>query len=172
MKARFLDTLGRASGSPPVEVDFLSLAMRAASQPEEVVFEVVQGPPSAIGNRYTAETYLEEFLPHGVEVFHKLAALDDELCDASLDGVDLPDDGRPEVATRDEMKRSSWVMVLNDDDTFTGLDGCWFAATPPSIVRQLDEGQIAVREVPGRHFEMQPLLEWAIDQGYFDNTEL
>jgi hypothetical protein len=31
--------------------------------------------------------------------------------------------------TREEMKKGAWIAVLADNDTFTGIDGCWFAYT-------------------------------------------
>jgi hypothetical protein len=70
--------------------------------------------------------------------------------------------------TRDEMKRSAWVMVLNDGDTYTGLDGCWFAMTSDSEVDALNAGE-DVTDLPGPHYSMQRLLEWAIAHGYFDH---
>ena len=39
--------------------------------------------------------------------------------------------------------------------------------TDQDQVRALDEGS-DVQDVPGRHYDMQALLEWAIDGGYFD----
>jgi len=71
--------------------------------------------------------------------------------------------------TNDELKKSAWVCVLNDDDTYAGLDGCWIALTDEAQVEKLDEGE-HVSEVPGPHFSLQLLLEWAISNGYFENA--
>jgi hypothetical protein len=72
--------------------------------------------------------------------------------------------------TRDEMKKEAWVVVLNDNDTYTGLTGCWIAMTDQDQVEALDEGA-DVEDVPGPHYDLQALLEWAIDGGYFDPQE-
>jgi hypothetical protein len=69
--------------------------------------------------------------------------------------------------TRDEMKLEAWVCVLNDNETFTGLDGCWIAMTPADCVADLDDGG-AAEDVPQPHYSLKSLLEFAIDQGYFD----
>jgi hypothetical protein len=69
--------------------------------------------------------------------------------------------------THDEMKREAWVTVLNDDTTYTGLDGCWIAMTDQDQVKALDAGE-DVEEVCHERYDMQALLEWAIDKGYFD----
>jgi hypothetical protein len=67
---------------------------------------------------------------------------------------------------RDELKTSAWIVVLSDDDTYTGLDGCWIATTTPDQVKEGNEsGEIpeGLKRIP-----MQDLLIWAIDNGYFD----
>ena len=69
--------------------------------------------------------------------------------------------------TRDELKRAAWVCVLNDNDTYTGLDGCWFAVTPDDCVADLDDGA-SVEDVPLPHHSLQALFKFAIDHGYFD----
>jgi hypothetical protein len=72
--------------------------------------------------------------------------------------------------TRDEMKQAAWVMVLNGDDTWTGLDGCWFALTTSAEVEALDEDDMEINDLPPEtiRYSMVQLLEWAIDHGYFD----
>lgn len=69
--------------------------------------------------------------------------------------------------TRDELKNSAWVMVLADGDTYSGLDGCTLVPTTPDQVEALDAGE-SVDEVVPQRASMQALIEWAIDQGYFD----
>jgi hypothetical protein len=77
----------------------------------------------------------------------------------------------PSTMTREEMKKAAYIMVLGDDDTFTGLDGCWFAYTSPDQVAELDEdGDLDAIEI--KPCDMQELLEWAIDHGYFDGKSL
>lgn len=71
--------------------------------------------------------------------------------------------------THEEMKKAAWVSVLNDNDTYTGLDGCWIALTSPEIVTALDDDDMPVEDVPQPHYGLQALLEWAIDHGYFDD---
>jgi hypothetical protein len=71
---------------------------------------------------------------------------------------------------RDRLKREAWLMVLGGGD-YTGLDGCWFALTTQQEVQKLDNGEISAGEVSKPHYSMQALLEWAIDHGYFDETE-
>jgi hypothetical protein len=68
--------------------------------------------------------------------------------------------------TKEEMKKGPWVAVLNDNDTYTGLTGCWIAMTDQDQVKALDEGA-GVEDVSGPHYDMQALLELAIDRGYF-----
>lgn len=70
--------------------------------------------------------------------------------------------------TRDELKKSPWVMVLTDGDTYSGLDGCTLVPTTPEQVEALDAGE-SVNDVVPRRASMQALIEWAIDQGYFDD---
>jgi cell wall assembly regulator SMI1 len=60
--------------------------------------------------------------------------------------------------TREEMKKGPWVAVLNDNDTYTGLTGCWIAMTDQDQVKALDEGA-GVEDVSGPHYDMQALLE-------------
>jgi hypothetical protein len=70
--------------------------------------------------------------------------------------------------TNEDLKTAAWVSVLNDDDTFTGLDGCWIAPTLPEVVEALNEGEYEVNEAPVTRYSLQDLLDWAIDHGYFD----
>lgn len=66
------------------------------------------------------------------------------------------------------LKRIAWVSVLNSDDTFTGLDGCWIAPTTGEEVDALDEGKIDVGDLPHR-FPLNDLLMLAIEAGIFDD---
>ena len=73
--------------------------------------------------------------------------------------------------TNEEMKKGAWICVLNDGETYTGLDGCWFASTPQDELELLDEGEHEAKDVPGPHYSLQALLWWAIDHGYFDKQK-
>ena len=70
--------------------------------------------------------------------------------------------------TKDELKKSAWLSVLNDDDTFTGFDGCWIAPTRPEVVEGLNNGEYNVGDAPLTRHSLRDLLEWAIDRGYFE----
>jgi hypothetical protein len=61
------------------------------------------------------------------------------------------------VMTKDELKETAWVNVLNDDDTFTSLDGCWIAPTPPEVVEGLDNGEYDVDEAPLTRYSLGDL---------------
>ncbi len=76
--------------------------------------------------------------------------------------------GDLQMPTHDEMKKGAWVCVLNDNSTFTGLDGCWIAMTDQEQVEALDEGEDVEDVCHGPRYDMQKLLEWAIDHGAFD----
>jgi hypothetical protein len=91
-------------------------------------------------------------------------------------GQDLPPYDPPTEARDDEqlgvqrnaLKQSAWVTVLNDDDTFTGLDGSWIAPANGEQGQALDDGEFALSDLPVR-FGLHDLLVWAIDNGCFDD---
>jgi hypothetical protein len=68
---------------------------------------------------------------------------------------------------RASFRETAWVSVLNDNETYTGLDGCWIAPTPPDVVEKLNEGD-EVDDIPLSRFDLEDLIQWAIDNGYFD----
>ena len=68
---------------------------------------------------------------------------------------------------RQALKRIAWVTVLNDGDTFTGLDGCYIAPTTDKEVKALDDDTIAVDDLP-HQFSLHRLLGLAIEAGIFD----
>jgi hypothetical protein len=71
---------------------------------------------------------------------------------------------------REALKRSAWVSVLNDNDTYTGLDGCWIALTSEEKVTALDDDSLSVDDLPQeRRFSLNDLLMLAIDAGIFDD---
>jgi hypothetical protein len=82
--------------------------------------------------------------------------------------LDIEAVSHPSDMTKDELKKTAWVNVLNDDDTFTGLDGCWIAPTPPEVVEGLNNGEYEVDEAPLTRYSLGDLLDWAIDHGYFN----
>lgn len=64
-----------------------------------------------------------------------------------------------------ELKNSQWIVVLNDDDSFTGLDGCWIAPVADDAL-VLHGG--AAHTVPAEtRWDLRGLLDFAIDHGYF-----
>ena len=69
-----------------------------------------------------------------------------------------------------KLKDSTWVCVLNNNETYSEPDGCWIAPTPPDVVQLLDQGDEPDEHCPDK-WSLQALLEWAIDQGYFDHDE-
>lgn len=83
---------------------------------------------------------------------------------------------KPRVSTktmevRASLRATSWVSVLDDDETYTGLGGCWIAPTPPDVIEALDEGD-GVDDMQLSRFDLSDLVEWAIDRGYFDAGHL
>jgi hypothetical protein len=70
--------------------------------------------------------------------------------------------------TRTELHEIDWIAVLNDDETYTGLVGCWIATTTPSIVEELNEGA-GPNQLELVRFNLDHLVQWAIDKGYFDD---
>jgi hypothetical protein len=70
--------------------------------------------------------------------------------------------------TRTELHEIDWIAVLNDDETYTGLVGCWIATTTPSIVEELNEGADP-NQLELVRFNLDHLVQWAIDKGYFDD---
>jgi hypothetical protein len=78
---------------------------------------------------------------------------------------------RLDEMTRDDLKREAWIVVLNDNHLFTGLTGCWIALTDQDQVKALDEGAHFYDVIEDdQNWDMQNLLEWAIDHGYFDDV--
>jgi hypothetical protein len=75
--------------------------------------------------------------------------------------------GRKSDMTKGQLRATAWLSVLNDDDTFTGLNGCWIAPTSPEVVEAMDNGEYDVDEAPITRYSLRDLLEWAIDHGYF-----
>jgi hypothetical protein len=71
------------------------------------------------------------------------------------------------MATRDELQESAWVVVLNDNDTYTGMDGRWIAMTDQDQVTALHEGE-SINDVCPVRYDMQKILTFAIEHGYFD----
>lgn len=71
--------------------------------------------------------------------------------------------------TKQEMLASAWVCVLADSETYTGLDGCWIAVTSQEVVEALDEGHISLTELSGGRYDLQSLLEFGLEHGYFDH---
>jgi hypothetical protein len=66
------------------------------------------------------------------------------------------------------MDEDNWVSVLNDDETFTSLSGCWIAKITAAETVQLDEGDEPDNVVPEvRRCDLAALVEWAIERGYF-----
>lgn len=80
----------------------------------------------------------------------------------------MEDDDR--IERREALKKTAWVTVLNDNDTFTGLDGCWVAPTNAKQVEALDAEEIEVDDLPEeRRFSLNDLLMRAINSGMFDD---
>ena len=74
------------------------------------------------------------------------------------------------IAQREALKKSSWVTVLNDGDTYTGLDGCHIALTSDEQVEGLDADKFSVDDLPAwQRFSLNELLMLAIDLGIFDD---
>jgi hypothetical protein len=74
------------------------------------------------------------------------------------------------MAKRDELKQASWIVVLNDDETFTGLGGSHFAMLTAEQKQELDDGAEPHQLDGLAWYELKELLDWAIDHGYFDET--
>jgi hypothetical protein len=73
------------------------------------------------------------------------------------------------MMTRQQMLESAWICVLDDGETYTGLDGCWIAMTTDQEAKDLDDGGSA-DDLQDR-FSLQALLEFAVSQGYFDKEK-
>jgi hypothetical protein len=70
---------------------------------------------------------------------------------------------------RAELKQSEWVAVLNDDETYSGLDGAWIALSPSGDADR--DTDVAVRQIPeDARTDLSGLVMWAINHGYFDET--
>jgi hypothetical protein len=69
---------------------------------------------------------------------------------------------------RKRLHNTAWVCVLTDDQTYTGLDGCWIMPTTQEQVEQLNDDE-PVAGLDSPQFTLQKLLDWAIDAGFFDN---
>ncbi len=74
---------------------------------------------------------------------------------------------------RTDLKKSEWICVLNDDETYTGLNGSWIAPIPDDLTEQREdiENGYAPKVVPV-YFDMRKMLEFAINHGYFDEQKL
>jgi hypothetical protein len=78
-------------------------------------------------------------------------------------------DSTKEIDLRKRLHNTAWVCVLNDDQIYTGLDGCWIMPTTKEQVKQLDEDGEPVARLDSPQFTLQKLLDWTIDAGFFDN---
>jgi hypothetical protein len=73
------------------------------------------------------------------------------------------------MAKHDELKQGSWIVVLNDDETYTGLGGSRFAMLTAEQQQELNNGA-EPNQLDGLEcYELKGLLDWAIDHGYFDS---
>jgi hypothetical protein len=70
-------------------------------------------------------------------------------------------------ANREQMKNSAWICVLNDNDTWTGLDGSWIAITEEGQQEALYNDE-RVCDLDLTKYSLRTLIDWAIDAGYFD----
>jgi hypothetical protein len=61
-----------------------------------------------------------------------------------------------------QLRDAHWITVLNDNETFGGLDGCWIATVPEDA--EFEE----VDELDLTRFSVRELLDWAIDHGFFE----
>lgn len=68
---------------------------------------------------------------------------------------------------REQMKNSAWICVLNDNDSWTGLDGSWIAITEEEQQEALYNDE-RVCDLDLTKFSLRTLVDWAIDAGYFD----
>ena len=77
------------------------------------------------------------------------------------------------IAQREALKKSGWVTVLNDGDTYTGLDGCHIALTSDEQVEGLDADKFSVDDLPAwQRFSLNELLMLAIDLRQIPNDRL
>jgi hypothetical protein len=69
---------------------------------------------------------------------------------------------------RAQLRAADWITVLNDDETYTSLEGCWIAVTTPEVSQKLDDGDDP-NDIPELvRWDLDALVQCAIDHGYFD----
>jgi hypothetical protein len=67
---------------------------------------------------------------------------------------------------RAELRQREWVVVLNDDETYSGLRGSWIAFSPPDTDDDHDE---AVKEISqDSRLDLWEIIKFAIKHGYMD----
>jgi hypothetical protein len=72
------------------------------------------------------------------------------------------------MADRDQLKNGNWICVLNDGETYTGLSGSYIAILTAEQDKELNEGTEPNQLHNLQQHELNELLDWAIDNGYFD----
>ena len=73
------------------------------------------------------------------------------------------------MAKRDELQQGSWIVVLNDDETYTGLHGSHIAALTAEQQKALGQGAEPNQLENLQQYDLRELLDWAINNGYFDS---
>ena len=73
-------------------------------------------------------------------------------------------------AYREALKNSNrWISVLNDGETYTGLQGAWIAQTPENFDEDNSNLEEQIRAED--RIDLWGLVTWAIDQGCLDPDE-
>jgi len=72
-------------------------------------------------------------------------------------------------AERDRLRQADWITILSDDETYTSLGGCHIAIPTPEQGEELDAGADPNDLDDLERYDLRALLDWAINNGYFDN---
>ena len=69
---------------------------------------------------------------------------------------------------REVLKKSLWINVFGDDETWSSCQG-WISPATNQVVAIIEEQDNIVNYAPLFRFKLEDLIDFAIDHGYFDD---
>jgi carboxypeptidase C (cathepsin A) len=73
------------------------------------------------------------------------------------------------LALREALKESWWVNALDHCGTWSGTSAGFIAPATEKMIRVMECSDKAVTRAPLTYCDLDDLLDWAVDRGYFDD---